>query len=83
MEPPFGISAAARFGGLGEGVAGDHHGADEVLARGIGVAALQLVLVGKGDGVHEEIHRAPFLLDLIEHRIDRGDVLDVARHHKR
>ena len=45
--PPFGISAAARLARLGEGEAGDHHGAHEILARGVGVAALELVLVGK------------------------------------
>ncbi len=48
------------------------------VARGVGVAALQLVLVGEADGVDQEVHRAPLLLDLGEHRIDRGDVLDVA-----
>ena len=31
------------------------------VARGVGVAALELVLVGEGDGVDEEIERAPLL----------------------
>ena len=46
--------------------------------RGVGVAALQLVAVGKADRVHEEIQRAPGAAQLVEHRIDGGDVLDVA-----
>ena len=33
--------------------------------------------------MHEKIHRAPLLLDLLEHRVDRGDILDVAWHHER
>ena len=49
------------LGDLGEGEAGDHHRAREIRARGVGVAALELVLVGEGDGVDQEIERAPFL----------------------
>ena len=48
-------------GGLGEGEAGDHHGAHEILARRVGVAALELVLVREGDRVDEEVERAPLL----------------------
>ena len=68
--------------GFGEGVAGDHHGTNKVFARGIGVTALQFILVGEGNSVHEKIHCAPLLLDLGKHGIDRGNVLDVAWHHE-
>ncbi len=70
---------AARH--FGEGEARDHHGAHEVRPRGVGVAALELVLVGIGDGVDEEIDAAPRLADGREHLVDRSDVLDVARQH--
>ena len=73
-------SALGRFG---KRVAGDYHRADEILARGIGVTALQLVFVGEGDGVHEKIHRAPLFPDCFEHRIDRSNVLDVAGQYQR
>ena len=71
------------FGGFREGVAGDHHGADEVFARRIRVTALEFFLVGIGDRVDQEIHRAPVGFDLVKHGVDRGDVLDVAWHQKR
>ena len=42
-------------GKLGEGEAGDQHRAGEILARGVGIAPLELVLVGERDGVHHAI----------------------------
>ena len=48
-----------------------------------GVMAFQFVLVGKGDGVHEEVHRAPLLLDFRKYGVNRGNILDVAGHHER
>ena len=51
------------FGDFGEGEARDHHRADEIVPRRVGIAALELVLVRKGDGVNEEIERPPFLRD--------------------
>ena len=47
------------------------------LARGVGVAALQLVAVGEGKRVHDEIERAPFLLDHLEHAFDALQILDI------
>ena len=70
------------LGGFGEGEAGDHHRAREVLARGVGVTAFQLILVGEADRVDEKIERAPAFLDFAEHRIDRSDIFHVAGHHE-
>ncbi len=67
------------LGALGERKARDHHRAAEIVARSLGVAALQLVLVGETDGMDVEIERTPLLLDFAEHRIDGRDVLDIAR----
>ena len=63
---------------LGEREAGDHHGAGEILPRGVGVAALQLRLVGEGDGVHDEVEAAPGHAQRIENRLQRCAVLHVA-----
>ena len=52
-----------RGGALGDGreaVDRDVHGQQEVIKAGIDIAAAQLVLVGKADGVDEEIDRGPF-----------------------
>ena len=46
-------------GRLGEGEARDHHGADEILARRVGVATLQFVLVGEGDRMNQEVDACP------------------------
>src|SRR3546814_16564754 len=43
----------------GEGVAGDIERAQKVLAAGVEIATLQLLLVGVGDGVDQEIEPAP------------------------
>ena len=67
---------------LGEGEARDQHGAQKIVAGGVGVAAGELRLVGEGHGVDEEIERPPGPLELGENGIDRGDVLDVARQHQ-
>src|ERR1051326_6155478 len=67
------------LGDLGEGEAGDHHGADEILARGVGIAAPELVAVGKRDRVHQEIQLLPAAGHLGEHQVDGAQVLDVAR----
>ena len=51
--------------------------------RGVGVAALELVLVGESDGVDEEIDERPMrAFERGERRIDGGDVLDVAGQHE-
>ena len=41
------------------------------------IAALQLVAVGEGERVHDEIERAPFLADHLEHALDALQILDV------
>ncbi|CEG09918.1 ABC-type oligopeptide transport system, periplasmic component [Afipia felis] len=65
-----------------EGEAGDHHGAREVRARGIDIAALQFVLVRETDGMDEKIHLAPCVLDRIERGVNAGDILDIARQNE-
>ena len=52
----------------------------EVLARGVGVAAAQLVAVGEGERMHDEIERAPFLADHLEHALNALQILDVGLH---
>jgi len=69
------------FGALcdgGERVDRDVHGHHEVFAAGIDVTAAQFGLVGKADGVDDEIHLSPTLLKIAEQRINRGGVADVA-----
>ena len=41
------------------------------------VAALELVAVGEGKRVHDEIERAPFLADHLEHAFDALQILDI------
>ena len=67
-------------GKRGERVAGDEHRLREVLLAGVDVAAVELVLVGEGDGVHEEVELAPGASQLGEDRVHRGRVGDVAGH---
>src|SRR3546814_8895453 len=62
-------------------VAGDVERAQEVVAAGLQVLALQLVLVGIGDGMDQEVELAPGLLDGGEDGIDGGVVGDVAGQH--
>ena len=82
MEPPRGISAAARL------ATSVKEKQEITMVRmkfsrvGVGVAALELVLVGKGDGVDEEVDAAPVLLERREDGVDRGDVLDIAGQQK-
>src|SRR3546814_3977170 len=67
------------FGALhhrGETVAADVHGQREIVRAGIEIAALQLVLVGKADGMDEEVELAPVLCQHVEHRIHRGGIGD-------
>src|SRR6185312_3804534 len=45
---------------------------------GFEIAAVELVLVGEGDRMHDEIDLAPPLLQHIEHRIDGRGIRDVA-----
>ncbi|HVW74407.1 MAG TPA: SDR family oxidoreductase, partial [Rhizomicrobium sp.] len=61
-----------------EGIAGNIEASGEVGAGGIDIAALQLVAVGEGDGMHQEIDAVPFLFQRVERRIDRFGLGHVA-----
>ena len=50
----------------------------EVVGRRVDVAAGQLVAVGEGDAVDDEVEAAPFVGDRLEDRVHRGVVGDVA-----
>ena len=65
---------------LGEGEARNDHGAHKVLARGVGVEALEFVLVGEADGMDQEVDAAPLFPERLKGSSNRGAVLDVARH---
>jgi len=54
----------------------------EVGAAGGDVFALQLLLVGEGDGVHHEVEGAPRLLHRCEGGIEAGIVGHLARHYQ-
>ncbi len=62
---------------VGEGIAGDFHRTTEVGAGRIDIAALQLIAIGKGDGVDDEVEAAPLPLELAENGFERLIVLDV------
>ena len=66
------------LGDRGQRVAGDQHRLGEIVGGGVDIAAGELVLVGKGDGMDQEIEAAPETLDLGEDRIHRRRVGDVA-----
>ena len=69
------------FGALrhrGEGIAADVHGHAEIFRRGIDIAALELVLVGKADGMDHEIQAVPDLPQFGEGGIDGAWLGDVA-----
>jgi hypothetical protein len=64
---------------LGERIGRDHHGAREVVARRhVEIAALELRLVGKADGVDQEVDRCPIPFSVSNTAVNGGDVLDVA-----
>ena len=46
--------------------------------RGVGVFSLQFILVGKGDGMNQEIDLAPGLLQFGENIVDGRNVFDIA-----
>ena len=47
------------LGERGEGVAGDEQRLGEIVLAGVDIAAVELFLVGEGDGMDEEIDAAP------------------------
>ena len=61
-----------------ERVAAHQHGLGEIVLRGVDVAAVELVLVGKRDRVDQEVDRAPGGLHGGEHRVDGRWLGDVA-----
>ena len=77
-EPPLRHQLLGALGDGGEGIAADQHGLGEILRRGVDIAAGELILVGEGDGVHEEIELAPLRLDRREGRVDGRGLGDVA-----
>jgi hypothetical protein len=70
------------FGDLREGEAGDEHGAAEVLARGVGVESLQLVLLGKRDGMDDKIEMVPLPVECREDAVEGLETLHVAGDHE-
>jgi hypothetical protein len=55
----------------GQRIDGNVHGAAEIVARRVDIAAGQFVLVGKGDGVNDEVEPAPGLFQMRENGLDR------------
>jgi hypothetical protein len=73
------------LGALGqrrERVAGNEHGLGEVLLRGVDVAAVELCLVGEGDGMHQEVELAPLPAELGKDLVHGGFVRDIAGEHQ-
>ena len=69
------------LGALGDGserIAGDGERFGEIVFRRVDIAAGQLVLVGEGDAMDDEVDRSPQFSGFREHRVDRGAVGDVA-----
>ena len=81
--PPPGIKAEARLAISVKEKAEMTMVRDEILTRRIGVATLQFVAIGIADAMDDEIEVAPFVLQSLEHGVDRGEVLDVAGQHER
>ncbi|OIQ66179.1 hypothetical protein GALL_522550 [mine drainage metagenome] len=65
----------------GERIDRDVHRHAEVAARGVNIAAAQLVLVGETDGMDHEVKLAPDLLKMREQRIQRGFVCHITFDH--
>ena len=62
----------------GEGIDGNIHRHQEVVARRFGIATAQLILVRKADGMDDEVDAVPARGDGLEQRVDRGLVRDIA-----
>jgi len=61
----------------GEGIDRNVHCHGEIVAAGVDIAATQFVLVGKADGVDDEIQGAPTRLQVVKQRVNRGLVANV------
>src|SRR5262249_32905650 len=70
------------WGERSEGVAAHQHRLGKIVRRRVQVAPGQLILVGEGNGVDEEIERAPFRFNRRESRVDsiRFGYVAVADH---
>ena len=68
----------AMFRGFNLRMKFDPQDGQEIVARGLDVAALEFVLVGKADGVDHEVDRRPARLERIEGHIQRVHVGHVA-----
>jgi len=69
------------FGALRDGrerIAGYLHSLGEIVFGGVDVAAVELVLVGKRDGVHDKVERTPGRFDVGKDRVERRHVGNVA-----
>ena len=73
---------ACRLRDLGKGEGRDHHGLVEVPAAGVQIAALQLVLVGKGQRVNDEIDGRPVTGKPVKGLSYRAFMRDIAFHHQ-
>ena len=78
IAPPEGIEDRSAFGDLGERERRNDHRPGEILPAGVGVAASEFVAVGKADAMDQKIEAAPGRRQLGKHRLDRGQILDVA-----
>src|SRR5690606_36851777 len=54
----------------------------KVLAGGVGIPALELILVGERDRVNQEVQASPLLFDRLEHGVEAGGVSHVAGEHE-
>ena len=71
----FGTAAERR-----ERITGDREARREVFKRRVDIAPVELVLVGIGNGVNEEVELAPLLRQPLEDGVHAGRIGDVARH---
>ena len=62
-------------------IAADQHRPGEIVLGGVDIAAIELVAVGKRDGMHHEIERSPQRGDRRECRVDGRGLGDVAMAH--
>jgi hypothetical protein len=73
-EPPSAHQRLGPPGQIDEAVAAHLERLEEVRAARIDEAAVELGLVGIGDGVDEDVEPAPFRCEPLEDRVERGGV---------
>ena len=74
----FGHHGGGALADGGEGIDRDVHRHGEPGARGVNITTAQFVLVGKADGVNQEINLAPFGRQFVKERIDAVVACDIA-----